>query len=272
MKLYYLLPILLLFAFVVTSPAHVPGAEQNKGQSTHAKNNPDSQQQGTNERPFVVKAIGSPPTKEQTEYEKYQAHTKPWYDLWTLVITGWLALVTSVLAALTYYLWRSTKTTAKAALKTAEYIPAIERARLFVELQESPNTAEQPNQLTVAVDIQIINEGKTPAILTDILVGMRPLTANPKGIDSYSIPTWPYSGKKYILAGQSEPVVKTAIVNNITQELNLFRRGQVMIFCYGLIRYEDVLGDKWERGFCWQYNQLGNFRMSAEGNYEKKYT
>jgi hypothetical protein len=175
-------------------------------------------------------------------------------------------------------MWKATKKLTEITERSSEHIPAVERARLFVEIAETPDVAVPGvNTINVTATIQIYNEGKTPALLTDIFIAIRTLTHYPEGGDGYMTKTETDSGSIYVRAGIRETITKSTTITNITQEYNLIRENKAMLLCYGRIRYEDVLGDKWERWFCGQckpstVTTQWFFRMSPEGNYEKKYT
>jgi hypothetical protein len=174
-------------------------------------------------------------------------------------------------------MWEATERLAAIAEKSSEHIPAIERARLFVEIiQRAEITASGDNMISITATAQIYNEGKTPAILIDTFVGMRPLLGYPKGMDGYMKKIETDSGAKYIRTGIRESITRTCTITNITQELTGIQNGLYKVLYYGRIRYEDVIGDEWERWFCYECapsRAISDwpFRMSPEGNYEKKY-
>jgi hypothetical protein len=258
MKLYYFAPVLLLSAFLTTSSgSQIPEQRQQKVTKTY--NDGQSSPRGTDERPFVVKAVPGPKSDDAAQYEKYQARTKPIYDLLDSAATVWIALITFVLAILNFILWLTTRKTAEAALKTAEALPNIERAYIFVTvivLEDEMLRASKGKSFPpiARITVRIWNGGKTPAILTNLQVDVTEMTSGePLQADIDKMGNEIAPGI-FIKSGEyRDHVVQYPIT---PEEWKQVSRDDAWLVCYGCVEYRDVFGKPHETGFYWETDPL----------------
>jgi hypothetical protein len=148
------------------------------------------------------------------------------------------------------------KEAANAAQKSADALPLVEKAYLFifVELGNKLASPYQTNgDMLFSIHTQITNHGKTPAILNKIS-GYR--------VNQDSCPTISTAISPPALAVPSGIVVGCGTPYNMTDSPGLvipsaeweqIIKGQIKLFWYGRIEYKDVLGGSRETGFCWEF-------------------
>jgi hypothetical protein len=118
--------VLLLSAFVVYAQSQGPtpgpfiSSKHIKEKGSKSDKKADSYQRGTEQLPFVIKALPTPKDKDETNYETYERREKPTNERRTLYATVWLAIVTTVLAIFTAYLWLATRKMVKSSEEMAK--------------------------------------------------------------------------------------------------------------------------------------------------------
>jgi hypothetical protein len=171
-----MIKILITFTILLLVPlisfAQSQGPQESTKKATNANKNSYSHQQGTEERPFVIKTIPTPPSKDATDNEAYQARTKPIYELLGTVATILIAITTIGLAFLNIGLWRATKKAAEAAKLSADAVVRIESpiiriygSPMFYKMEgdipyEWKNYPKGPARIG---NLHFINYGRTPA-------------------------------------------------------------------------------------------------------------
>jgi hypothetical protein len=195
------------------------------------------------------------------------------------VATVWLARLTFILAFAAVmqglmFIWQlmltrraanDARTAALAAKASAEAIPLIERAYLFVKV--TFKTALEERHIlesiggftrvrapiatyTDTIAVSIFNHGKTPAVL-------RRLRAYPAHEQSQ-----PLALIEHVRANKKIPdgivvAPNDSYVHEIPVDYDKERFEQLhdvvwRIYCLGLVDYDDVLGNQRTTGFCWQ--------------------
>jgi hypothetical protein len=101
-------------------------------------------------------------------------------EVWTALATIAIAAFTLVLAIATYVQAGLTRTVANATKESADALPAIERAYVFlrvarhsVQFRSRDTPYETSRAHSLFVYYNFINHGKTPAILHEIRMGIR---------------------------------------------------------------------------------------------------
>lgn len=102
--------------------------------------------------------------------------------------------------------------------------------------------------------IGIVNGGKTPAVLLDCsytarIIGLDEELPEISKIDPDK--RWIPSGTVIIRANYER--TESAIIQTSAIEMKSVESCINRLFCYGVIRYEDVFGKPHETGFCWEY-------------------
>jgi hypothetical protein len=150
------------------------------------------------------------------------------------------------------------KEAADAAKKSADVLPAIERAYLFAKviLDISDNDPDEiirigTNGIPGANRVKIIitNHGKTPAILKRITIFENDFFKGKFDI------IWPF-GTKLLNSGEQHIDFAHFFIHG-NEEWNAIKTGVINLVCEGRVLYTDV----WvishdEIGFCWKYNEL----------------
>jgi hypothetical protein len=163
-----------------------------------------------------------------------------------------LAAVTSLLAVSTALLWFVTKKVANAAKKSAEALPAIERAYVFVDISLYQTiVATQDGTAASPVTVAFRNHGKTPAILEKLRAYCIISQETPQELIAF--PGSEHELPQGLVIAASDRLVHQVDARVKTSELGEIERGDRRLFCAGRIEYRDVLGDRRETGFCWQY-------------------
>lgn len=260
-------------------PTPLKAVEKHESNSEHNKNNTKTEHQiSTETMPSTVKVqspVTNHPEANKTD-EKHNNHTSP--EWWLVYLTAALVFVTLGLAIYTARLWKATKNlasdakdasarqagemqeslriaeaNAKATEKSVKSSQDSERPYLFVEISEY-STMELTNGLGVwCCKYTVINQGKTPAILTKLKCDVwykngQPPTAIKKATTD-SLPEGGYvigSGKQRTFPAIAQPLEW----NDIRRMEEDHRPG---VFCYGRIEYKDIFGADHYTTFCWQF-------------------
>lgn len=187
-----------------------------------------------------------------------------------------VALATVAIAFFTYTLWRATsglfgvaqeqfrdmKTSlaaaqkaADAAEKSANALPAMERAYIFVTVRRK----DPKKRLTVDwnnfCEIVIKNQGKTPAVIRYIESFATVLSDITPEIEIKLTGIMPriekviQSGEEYVINVDTS-TIKEDKLSDITNKPN------TRLLCYGLVQYEDVFGESHDTGWCWWFEPI----------------
>jgi hypothetical protein len=208
----------------------------------------------------------------------------------TAVATIVIATFTVVLAIVTRRAARLTRIAANAARDSADALPALERAYVFIEIeqnfieamrtiiqqsQDNREAAKAGNSVIVhtmpRVNHQFVNHGKTPAIVKAISAELIHQAAMPEA----RYVGEPITGEIVIPAGQIYPAPAEikgppALNQYFKKTTNLasriidadsaddLRAGRSFLWFYGHVVYDDVFGKEHETRFCWCYDWLAS--------------
>ncbi len=223
----------------------------------------------------VVNKVYAPQDKaahQQTEAK--QAKQKKW-SLWGMneVFNCLLVIFTGLLVICNILLWKSTQESAKAATKaanaakkSADHIPAIERAYVYMssvsaDFESWRNT--ESNQLSPII-IEVRNYGKTPAKLTEIITNFQ------IGESRGSKIIWGTTDEDEIIAA-----VGRFIASNSDEKFSHYIHdaigsGDYYIKFFGEVRYIDIFGKDHIAYFNWtlvsRFNR-GFYINNPEANY-----
>ena len=162
---------------------------------------------------------------------------------------------------------RDTRVASKTAKASAEHIPRIERAYLFVKVNvenfgsiptkyieiNDSNFNERIGHLVV-VDFAIENLEKTPAIIRQVSATLRHLTAlsnEPNYDTELLVPKNRFLGA----GGETIPEIK---VNEPIPTYEAVRQlwvGESFVWFYGRVIYDDIFGEEYEHRFIWRFSQ-----------------
>jgi hypothetical protein len=148
---------------------------------------------------------------------------------------------------------------ANAAKRSAETLPAVERAYIFVTVEyqhdtyRNDNTFEpihgvngfQGNYLCKA-DVQLWNCGRTPAVITKIRAVISLEKAIIPEIEEVEIPLG------IVIGSDKSKTIPVSIHINDMERKNIINWNTIA-YCCGRIEYQDVFRGKYTRGFCWEY-------------------
>jgi hypothetical protein len=154
---------------------------------------------------------------------------------------------------------RSTKLAANAAKKSADVLPTIERAYVFVKVYLSQKFIADKGITEYAAQINIVNGGKTPAVLLDCSYAARIVGLNEELPEISKIdPDKPWIPSGTVIIRANYERTETAIIQTSGVEMESVKASINKLVCYGVIRYEDVFERLHETGFCWEYQ--GRFK------------
>jgi hypothetical protein len=235
-----------------------------------------SDDRGTDSRPLVIRgnvstSLPPPPTKEQIEAARHKAQD----DHRLTVATEELAWLTGALAAiallqLVAFIWqlrltertaRDAEQAANAARVSAEALPKIERAYVFVEVLFAGGVPIEDGRFGLDFIVRFTNHGKTPAIITltraytlwsetpptELVRTERAQREVPQGMvigadGNYDLPL-----REVIDGGE------WGDIHDVVRRL----------YIVGVMEYEDVMGVSHRTGFCWHtYPLEGEIRTS----------
>ena len=259
MRIYTILISLLIFPIIASAQSKPPSpcpSELSKVQQpepTPKETLSNGKQHGTDNFPIFVKisklgesrnpkkSKNTNPTKDKPSYD--------WGTILLVIFNGLLALFNFGLLVSNYKLWGATKDTAEAAKKSADALPTIERAYLFANIAPTNmNPLNDPLEVTLGLR----NEGKTPAIITDIHIGLTGESACPT--DMKKARNIPITEGMIIRGGGShDRSVSFYWADITTQEPR--QKDPDMIF-YGHIIYEDIFGGTHTERFCWHHDSI----------------
>ncbi|MGA7579665.1 MAG: hypothetical protein ACLQUW_03190 [Desulfobaccales bacterium] len=202
-------------------------------------------------------------------------------------ITNWIgnnsgiviALATIAIAWFTYTLSQTSREQARhmeesiavaekaanAAKDSAEALPAIERAYLFVYV--SPNMKSKFVIGNNTGMVTINNCGRTPAIIKNIIAISGYFNTPPAICQGEPIPIEPYDT---IIAGRPHPDEEKTFEVNFTikdsdQMEDVIRDNAHMgIFIHGCIQYEDIFRNPQETRFYWRYSYTSHTFIRVE--------
>jgi hypothetical protein len=198
------------------------------------------------------------------------------YTFWLMIVAGIQAIIfIAQLIAMVIQAKRlretveATKVAANAAQKGAEVIPLIERAYVFVSIRDHPDDMIPTGPESYEVNISLNNCGKTPAILKQwnsriakVEVGEYPKRHTGE-LDDLPIG---------IIISSNDMYFVHKSFTATPQEWSEINDSNIMLVCYGWVKYNDIFGQKHETGFCWEYIPHGHEkRFSISDNTDLNY-
>jgi hypothetical protein len=169
----------------------------------------------------------------------------------------------------------ATEKAASAALKSANALIKADRAHIFVDdiVFDLPTKNKMPYELPriVKVNVTFVNNGRTAAIIREVNGNVFFSVKMPEipPYDSENCLVEDFTLKNEIKSIPFTYMLKQAI--NI-EDQTLHKNREKFIFCFGFVRYEDIFGSEYVRGFCFVYSRrLSRFTPygDKEYNYDK---
>jgi hypothetical protein len=174
------------------------------------------------------------------------------------VFFDWLAkdaitVYTAVLALLTVGLVWVGYTQRQQLERTAEHMTATERAYVFPAFRYIVAHHRNGGYVDVLLEAQVINHGRTPAVLQRI-------RAYPHVSDNYPDELVPATGSQDIPPGKvlaSADSISTEMTwhGTATEWANI-QAGNTKLCCVGEVRYRDIHRAEQVTGFCWELHWM----------------
>jgi hypothetical protein len=172
-----------------------------------------------------------------------------------------IAVFTAILGAFTIRLARSTRVAAEAAQKSAEALPAIERAYIFVtgelEYWDPINTSDERTVYSsrIGVKFHLENHGKTPAIIGSIEAHLRVWSIDPDNTQHFPSIFLP---NEIIIRSGDTWTPPNSPLNFQVDELtaDAIANQTATIWFYGSIIYQDVFGNDRVTRFRWARSEI----------------
>jgi hypothetical protein len=163
---------------------------------------------------------------------------------------------------------RANKDAVVAALKTAEAVILAERAYVFVEASQErdiqPSTPI-PSESSTIVHMKFTNCGKTPAIIRQIFARLTLSKVEPTILRDAAIKEW--NAGVFIAPGDSKTIPISFPPFPDYRVLDVAESGAIQLYCIGAIKYRDVMDNRRETGFCWQYSkETKRFQFVADSD------
>jgi hypothetical protein len=210
------------------------------------------------------------PSQTNKEEQITNQHHPSWTDHWLWKDINWSG-VAQVLVAVVglIFLWRTldgvklqgeaAKTSADAALKTAESLIRTEQAYVFAKVQQMHVNEHGNGAITIAAQIQFWNYEKTPAIPIRGLWAVRETANIPESLAhaDHNVPDW-HEG---LTIAPEKSISITCALSVSHERLMDLRCAKSTLYVAGRLEYRDVFNSMHETGFCWQYVP------SAEGDF-----
>lgn len=211
-----------------------------------------------------------PDQKDKSHEQQPQQPTKWWQEI---IWSGWAQVFVAAFGL--YFLWRTllavetqsraAKEAAEAALEEAKAITLSEKAYVFakVDMQAGYPLPIQNGMTAINALALFVNHGKTPAIISNMTGGLHVTGAGISDIPR-EFPDAPNDerifSEGWVIAseGTFQLPLKLIIPES---EMDEIRRGTKALYGVGWIKYKDILGNKRETGYCWEYLQTPSSRF-----------
>jgi hypothetical protein len=259
------------FVWMITDSQsqHRQGRNQTQTQTQTTQQKSPADQRGTEQSPLVIKQIPTETSeteraqKTKADEEKAELDRKLVnfngdlaYYTWILAIVAIFQFIALFVQAIVFiFTLRATVRAANAAKDSADALPAIERAYVFVVPKLNQDILSSGG---FGVHYYFVNHGKTPAIIDGIEVHYESLASPPNNIRfRANIPEtsgiviagggrWPAEDneKRY-------PSVKIASIEDACAT-----KVQDSDWFYGRITYSDVFGQARYTRFRWRFDRL----------------
>ena len=214
---------------------------------------------------------------DRQEQSDEDAHRLTVATIWLAALTSVLAIAAVIQIRMLIVQLRLTKrsaddanTAALAAKASAEALPLIERAYVFVKVSFEVALIERMEQVgtgvmnnvqatyTGTIAVSIYNYGKTPAALRRLRAYAFTDQQQPTELIAHEKADNKIADG-IVIAPSAHPYVYRIPLTGYNKE-RLAQLHDVIwrIYCLGVVDYEDVLGKKRETGFCWQSYSIKN--------------
>lgn len=218
-----------------------PGVSTDKpnNQNANPQKNPDTEQRGTDQAPFVIKVLPAPPSEPKStpdaSQEKHKSSDWDWW--WDKSPEILIALFTLGLWCATYQLVRDAKKTSKRQL------------RAYISLVKAIQVNSTIRQELPAYAVTVRNSGQTPAYSIKSWRGMgiqkHPLTSR------LSPPQDPVDDADVVLGNGTEMSNTDESRTPFSQaEMDDVRSGKAAIYYWGRYEYSDCFDQGHFTSFC----------------------
>ena len=203
---------------------------------------------GSDDKPLIV-------TNRPTEEEKKSAVEKAQDDHNLTIATEVLAVLTLVLAVASVAAAVAAFLSSKQAAEAAKDLHKLERAYVFAKAFGRYPEVEKPNGLrTFRYRVRYFNHGKTPAVLKVLRQTIKFTDEMPTALPENPRANRVMPDGLVIGPGSSWSWPDQAEITN--QEFGiLMTNPDARCYIYGVLKYEDVMGNEHETGFCWYSEQ-----------------
>jgi hypothetical protein len=170
---------------------------------------------------------------------------------------GAVALFTLALVGVGVIQARQLRRTVDATREAAAALPNIERAYVFVRvtMPDAPILTEA-GSVDSFLAVEIDNHGRTPAILQQINALAHPTDRRPDALVSSDIRDLPPG----LVVAPSTSYRQIVSFRVSTAQWHAVKSLDLLLVCYRRIRYQDVLNNHRETGFCWEYQERSDFK------------
>jgi len=253
--------ILFLLSIIIITAVNAESPRQSEKEATHPQQNTANNHRGSDQSPLIVKILPTIKNNVEAENETKEKEEKATNDKRIIQITGILAVI-GFLQLIVFGLQARrlrqtvevTKEAANATTNSVANISKIERAYVFVTVEQHPQALEPIYEIdgykgyfVLNANVRCWNLGRTPAVITKIRAIISFGKAIIPEIEESDIP----SG---IVVGSDKWKNITAIsprFNDIERQ-NIYNLNTIA-YCCGRIEYQDVFYGKYIRGFCWEF-------------------
>ena len=144
----------------------------------------------------------------------------------------------------------ATQISADAAKRSADLLIDIEKAHVFVKYVNLLPITSAEKGYSIFIDIAFINRGKTLAVVKEIFAEPA-VAAEIEPIPHYkrSVP----SVGEVILKGAGASGKFNYAIDITNEDFDAIKNSDKWIFLCGFVRYEDIFGEEWIRGFGLRY-------------------
>lgn len=241
-----------------TSPPTAKGQPREKGvKNTTTTHISPAENQNSPNKPMRAAVNRETPYTNQTPNKgssgKPAENPPNGWDNWTTdpmkVFTACLTVCNVLLFLIQICLWISTKKSAEAAKKSAEALPRIERAYVFVDVAPVEGMISMNSQISdFKIPVTFSNIGRTPAIL--IKFDGDAIWGEEYPVKRMEIPGQFPPGGAVLPAGEKMTYkIPVHIQRDILSKIIL---REMKLTCCGMIEYQDVWKGRHETGFCWE--------------------
>jgi hypothetical protein len=248
------------------SPSEGKSGQPEQSQAEQTQQGAPADQRGTEQSPVIVKVLPTENSTQNSSQVPEQRNDKSTTDWWLVVFTGLLVVVgvgQGIVFAIQAYRLKqtveemksatiATTVAAKAAQDSADALPAIERAYIFIVPKIIITFGRRETYY------HCVNHGKTPAIINGIERHFDPSIDPPDNTNFRA--NFLDANEVVIAAGERYPREQDAVIPLPIQTGNmddaLGTPEPDFLWFYGTIVYGDVFGEQRFTRFRWRYNRM----------------